>query len=586
MPFDGILANNIVKEFNNLLAGGRINKIYQINNDSVVFSIRSKGENFALFASCKAQAARIHLTDKQFENPLNPPIFCILLRKHLMGGRIKGFFTEGFERIITMEVEAVDELGDRDIKKLVFEIMGKHSNIVLLNKDDKIIDAIKHIDFAVNRVREILPARVYVFPPAQNKLNPENSDTFDIILNEAIGSERKISSFLLDKLQGFSPALCREICVRAKVDEDKPASLLSHVELTQIIREIKLLLEELNTKGPIPSIAFDFDRKKVIDFHCTGLSQYGPNKHYDRISDAIDTFYTLKDSWISNNQQAQNLLKLVEKLLGKSTKRLAINIETYEVNKDYDNFRLYGELITANIHSLKKGMDKATLVNYYSETGDMVEIPLDINKSPQQNAQSYYKKYSKAKTAYSYAEKQIEIIKTEISYLESIIFAIETAQNPEQLNEIRLELYEQGYLNQPHNKKARNKTSKIKTVPISPLKLNSGDGFEIMIGRNNKENDKLTFKVARNEDIWLHIKNFPGSHVVIKTEGKSVPDSTLLEAAQYTAWFSKARSSSKVEVDYTFVRHVKKPSGAKPGMVIYTNYNTILVEPKEPVESK
>jgi len=581
MPFDGILVNNIAKEFNKLLAGGRISKIYQINKDSVILHIRAKGENFALFASCNAQAARIHLTDKQFESPAAPPVFCILLRKHLLGGIIKGFFTNGFERIITMEVEAVDELGDKETKKLVFEIMGKHSNIILLNKDDKIIDAIKHVDFTLNRVREILPARVYVLPPSQDKLNPEMNSTFELILNEASTSSRKISSFLLSRLQGFSPVLCREICVRAGVDEDKPVSGLTRDELNLIIREIQKLLEDLGTKGPRPSVAFDFDGKKAVDFHCTALNQYSTNKHYNRISDAVDAFYTLKSNWLFTNQQTQNLLKFVEKLLDKSTKRLEINLKTYEENKDYDMLRLYGELITANIYSLKKGMDKANLVNYYSETGDIIEIPLDENKSPQENAQLYYKKYNKAKTAFSYAEKEIKKIKAEISYLESVMFAIEAAQKPEQINEIRLELYEQGYLSQLHNKKSR-KNEKIRSVHIAPLKVISGDGFEILIGQNNKQNDKLTMKIARSDDIWLHIKNFTGSHVVIRTEGKDVPESTLLEAAGYAAWFSKARFAPKAEVDYTFVKHVKKPSGAKPGMVVYTNYKTILTEPREP----
>jgi len=580
MPFDGILVNNIAREFNNLLLGGRINKIYQVNKDSIVLHIRAQGENHALFASCNAQAPRIHLTHKHFENPASPPLFCILLRKHLLGGIIKGFSTNGFERIITMEVEAVDELGDRETKKLVFEIMGKHSNIILLNKDDKIIDAIKHVDFTVNRVREILPARVYVLPPSQDKLNPEAASTFDIIAEEASKSSRKISSFLLDRLQGFSPVLCREICVRAGIDEDKPACGLSQAEVNQVIREIKSLMNDLSG-GPAPCVAFDSDGKKAIDFHCTVLSQYSTNKCYDRISDAVDDYYTLKNSWLLTSQQAQNLLKIVEKLLDKSTKRLEINLRTYEENKDYEKFRLYGELITSNIYSLKKGMDKATLVNYYSETGDIVEIPLDKNKSPQENAQLYFKKYNKAKTASSYAEKEIEKNRAEISYLESVMFSIETARKHEQLDEIRLELYEQGYLSQTNNKKSRG-NERIRIVPIAPLKTVSGDSFEILIGQNNKQNDKLTFKMARSSDIWLHIKNFSGSHVVIRTEGRDVPDSTLLEAAQYAAWYSKARFAPKVEVDYTLVKHVKKPPEAKPGMVIYTNYKTILVEPREP----
>lgn len=578
MPFDGVLAYNMVKELNTLLAGGRINKIYQMNKDSVLLHIRAKGNNYSLFLSCNASAARIHITDKQFENPDTPPVFCMLLRKHLSGGIISSFSTEGFERIITMEVGVTDELGDRNTKKLVIEVMGRHSNIILLTKDNKIIDSIKHVDFSVNRVREILPARTYILPPTQDKLQPDDPSTYNYLINEAPVSERKISSFLLDKLQGFSPVLCREVCFRAGIDDDRPANSLTSKELHNLIHVLENMMEQLNNSQTAPSIVFDESTNKVIDFHCIKLKQYRTIQSYNSISQAIDTFYTLKNSKEFYNQRAFNMLKLVEKHLEKVEKRLGINLRTYEENKNFDDYRLYGELITANIYSLKKGMDSATLVNYYSKTGDMIDIPLDIYKSPQENAQLYFKKYNKSRTAYAYAKKEIGILKSEISYLESVIFAIESAQTPEQLNQIRTELYEQGYLNQP-----RKKNRKAKATPVLPLKIQSEDGFEILIGRNNKENDKLTLKIARKDDIWLHIKNFPGSHVVIRTEGREVPDSTLAEAAQYAAWFSKARTAPKTEIDYTLVRNVKKPSGSKPGMVIYVDYKTILVEPREPI---
>jgi predicted ribosome quality control (RQC) complex YloA/Tae2 family protein len=343
------------------------------------------------------------------------------------------------------------------------------------------------------------------------------------------------------------------------------------------------LMNELESNGPQPAIVFESGENKAIDFHCINLTQYRSSKCYDNISSAVDTFFTMKNSKEFNSQRANDLQKIVGKQLEKCEKRLAINLQTYEENNNYEDLKLFGELITANIYSLSKGMDKAEVVNYYTENGDTVIIPLSSNKTPQQNAQAYFKKYNKARTAYQYAEKEIEVLKTEIAYLESVVFAIEASGNSEQLAEIRLELHEQGYLKSAAGKGGKSgKNRKIQPVQALPLKLNSKDGYEILIGRNNKENDKLTLKTARHEDVWFHIKNFPGSHVVIRTEGRDVPDSTLVEAAQYAAWFSKARSAPKVEVDYTFVRNVKKPSGAKPGMVIYVNYSTISVAPKEP----
>ncbi|MCX7773002.1 MAG: NFACT family protein [Clostridia bacterium] len=575
MPFDGIFTKTMAQELNALLSGGRIGKIYQMDKDSIVLQIRANGENYRLLVSSNAAAARIHLTDKQYENPDTPPVFCMLLRKHLSGGIVKGFSTNGFERILTMEAEVTDELGDRSNKKLVVEIMGRHSNILLLNRSDKIIDVIKHVDVEVNRVRELLPARTYILPPAQDKLNPASGQALELIMAEAPSNGRKIESFLLDRLQGFSPVLCREACIRAGLREGIPASELTHAELSKLAKVLKDMMASLHE--PSPCVVFDKSSEKVIDFHCVPLKQYDSFKRYDLLSQAIDAYYTAKVGREFVNQRANELHKLVGKQLERCEKRLSINLQTYEENKDFEKLRLFGELITANIYALTKGMEEAEVVNYYSEEGDMVRIPLNKDKSPQDNAQNYFKRYNKSRTAFHYAEKEVETLKAEVSYLESVQFAIENAEGNDQLTEIRTELHEQGYI------KASGKGKKIQPVQALPLKAVSQDGFEILIGRNNKQNEKLTLKIARHEDIWLHIKNFSGSHVVIRTEGKEVPDSTLLEAAQYAAWFSKARSAPKVEVDYTTIRNVKKPSGSKPGMVIYVNYFTVLVAPKAPL---
>lgn len=578
MPFDGILTNKIAQELNLTLLGGRIGKIHQIGRDAIVIQIRAAGENHRLLLSCNASSARIHLTDRQFENPATPPVFCMLLRKYFSGGIIKSILTSGFERIITIEAEVTDDLGDRSMKRLVIEIMGRHSNIIILNKDNFIIDAMKHVDSEVNRVRELLPARAYALPPAQDKLDPASGDTLDKLIKAAPQCGRKVESFLLDRLKGFSPVLCREICFRAEIDESIPANELTFHELLRLTESLKSMMDELSKAETSPNLIYDDNTGKPIDFHCIRLHQYSSYKTFDTISKAAEEFFALKNSKEFNTQKTKNLLNKVSKLLEKSEKRLAINLQTYEENKNYDDLRLSGELLTANIYALSKGMEKASVVNYYSENSEVMDIPLDKDKTPQQNAQAYFKKYNKARAAFLYAQNEIDVLKGEISYLESVLFAIESSEDSEQLSEISMELMEQGYT-KPVNKKGR----KSPPIKVLPERIISKDGFEILIGHNNKQNDKLTLKLARHEDIWLHIKNFAGSHVVIKTDGKEVPDTTLLEAAEYAAYFSQARSSTKAEVDYTFIRNVKKPSGAKPGMVIYVNYHTVNVTPKKPV---
>lgn len=577
MPFDGILTHFMAKELTEILGGGRIGKIYQLGKDTVTMQIRANGENYRLLVSSNAASPRIHLTAKQYENPETPPVFCMLLRKHLSGALIRRIYTQGFERIVVMEADATDELGDRSIKKLIVEIMGRHSNIMLLNRDDKIIDAIKHVDSDINRVRELLPARAYVSPPAQDKLDPTREDSITVLRSKARESGRKIESFLLDMLQGFSPVLCREVCQRARIDEIKPAQDLSDTELTRLSDALVNMMYSLTSEGPSPMIVIEEPSGKYIDFHTVALTQYPSRKRFDTISEAVDAFYQARRNSETSSQRTSELVKAVGKHIEKCEKRLTINVQHFEENRDYERFRLYGELITSNIYALEKGMDKARLLNYYSDSEEYADIPLDKDKNPQGNAQYYFKRYNKARSAFNYSRGQIETLKSELSYLESVMFAVENAEDNNQFQDIRQELYEQDYLRTPPSKGKR--AAEIKSTF---LKVISSDGFEISIGRNNKQNDKLTLKTARHEDLWFHIKNFPGSHVIVKTEAREVPDKTLLEAAGYAAWFSKARSAPKVEVDYTHIRNVKKPSGAKPGMVIYVNYTTIMATPKAP----
>jgi predicted ribosome quality control (RQC) complex YloA/Tae2 family protein len=577
MPFDGILTHFMAAELHGTLSGGRIGKIWQLGRDTIIMQVRAGGENYRLLASCNAASPRIHLTEKQYENPENPPVFCMLLRKHLSGAIIRGFRTNGFERVIIMEAESTDELGDRSAIRLVVEIMGRHSNIILLNRNNVIIDAIRHVDSDVNRVRELLPARPYISPPAQDKLDPSTEETLTEIRERAAGSSRKIEGLLLDTLQGFSPVLCRELCARAGIDEARSAGGLSGDEIDRLTHELGDMMSGLMKGGIRPAIVTAGQSGNYLDFHAVELIQYPASVSFETLSQAVDAFYHEHGKKEINSQRTMELVKSLGKQIEKCEKRLEAVVRSYEENKDYERFCLFGELITSNIYAISKGMDKARLLNYYSDAGEYVEIELDRDKNPQDNAQRYFKRYYKARSAFGYARDQMEALKAELAYLESVMFAVENSDDNNQLQDIRLELFEQGYLRVPPLRGKR--AAEMKS---SPMRLMSSDGFEILIGRNNKQNDRLTLKSSRHEDLWFHTKNFPGSHVVVRAEGRDIPESTILEAAGYAAWFSKARSAPKVEVDYTHIRNVKKPAGARPGMVIYVNYSTVMVAPKAP----
>ncbi len=573
MPFDGIVTKAVADELNQTIAGGRINKIYQPERDTLLLHIRAGNQNVKLLLCSNANSARVHLTDMNYENPSSPPMFCMLLRKHLSGGKITGVDFHDYERVLDLNVEAVDELGDRNIKKLVIEIMGRHSNIILLNSGGKIIDAIKHVDQDINRVREIMPARTYSPPPSQNKTSPAKLDV-DTFIRTTLKKERALAKILLSEILGFSPTLCREICHRSGIDPDIPAQSLDSSCLTKLSNTIQYLIHSWMKGNYSPCIVYDRDLGKPLDFHAINLTQYGSYETCSSISEAIDSFYKAREMKKHIRNKSSNLIRIVKQNIERCEKKIQIHIQTREENACLENYRLFGELITANIHHLHEGMQRCSLLNYYEPEETYVEIPLDENRSPQKNAQWYFKKYTKAKTAIANAKKQLKLSRRELEYLENVLFSLEEAESVESIEEIREELRTQGYIRKM-NKKKRYAT------PSTPLSFVSGEGYSIWVGRNNFQNDELTLKFAKPGDMWLHTKNIPGSHVIARIP-EPIPDKTLLEAAGLAAWFSKARNASRVEVDYTRVKHVKKPSGAKPGMVIYFHYNTVIVDPKKP----
>ena len=589
MPFDGIVAHAVAEDLNRLLVGGRIGKIQQPNRETVYAQVRAGGENHRLLLSCAGHEARVQLTrSDERDFPATPPMFCMLLRKHLSGGILRRIYCPERERVVILEVETEDELGDRSLKKLVVEVMGRHSNLILLNRDDVILDAARHVDAEISRVREVLPARHYEAPPAQDKRDPLAPDTAVLVAAQLATTDKKLSSALLESIRGFSPILCREVCHLAQVDEDRSTASLRPEERERVAQVLGALRQRILAQDFSPCTITDPQTGRATDFHALPLSAAGAPTLHASLGDAMDAFFGARDRRARLANRRAELAKTVNNNLSKVQKRLTQQLATLSENKDFDRMRHFGELLTGNIHALQEGMETADVVDWLSETGATVRIPLDPNLSPQRNAQRYFRRYQKAKSACRYAESQLAGLRAEADYLESLLFSIENAVSPADFDEIREEMRSQGYLKAPVRKPGKGGRPKPAAKggnppPAEPLEIMSQDGFPILIGRNNRQNDRLTLKLARAEDLWFHIKHFSGSHVVVRTAGNPVPPSTIEEAAAYAAWYSKARNSTKAEVDYTAIRHVKKPSGGKPGMVIYVQYQTVVIAPREPV---
>lgn len=576
MPFDGIVVKSIVEELNEKLKGGRIDKIFQPEKDEIILQVRSIGRNFKLILSANASYPRIHLTDITKDNPVNPPLFCMVLRKHLSGGKILDIGFHDFERIIHLDIESINELGDISIKKLIIEIMGRHSNIILVNDENKIIDAIKHVDSEVSSVREVMPARPYILPPAQDKTSPADIDVQSLLENRFKSCNTSTEKFLLNSIKGFSPLLCREICHLAGIDGKKPIGDLSDQSVSSLANVLENIIRKINTSDFEPCIAFEDEKfENPVDFHCLRLHQYKYVKTLPSISAVLDEFYSVKDAYERLSQKKSALVKILQTNIERCKRKISLQQEKLREVADREKLKLYGELITANIYSIPRNAKSVSLLNYYSDKGEYINIPLDENLSPQENAQKYFKQYAKAKKAYASTSVQLEESIKELEYLESVLQLLDNCTTVQDISEIKQELAEQGYISI-----SKKTGTKKQDMPSRPLRCMSSDGYYIYIGKNNKQNDMLTLKTAQANDIWLHTKNIPGSHVIIKKHTKEdVPSSTLLEAAMLAAYHSKARMSSNVPVDYTTAKNVRKPAGAKPGMVIYENYKTIIVTP-------
>lgn len=584
MALDGLVIHSIVDELHKKLLGGKIDKVYQPENDEVVLHIRNNKENFKLVLSCSASNPRVYLaSDYKKENPINAPMFCMLFRKYIQGGNIVNVSQVDFERIIKISVESFDELKEKTTKDIIIEIMGRHSNIILTHSsNNKIIDSAKRIPPSVSRVRQILPGQTYVLPPKQDKLNPITDISLNSFVDTLSSFDGPIFKAIYSKFLGISPVIAKEICFRANIDENLLVSEISSDDISKIYKEFHNLFKHIKDNIYNPCMVIDTSIDKVLDFSCINLSLFSNLSiiNDDSISKILENYYATKDIKDRIHQRSSDLRKSISIKLDRLYNKLNKQEKELIESENADIYKIKGELITSYIYMIEKGMESVDVANFYDSEYKNIKISLNTNFTPSENAQKYFKKYNKLKTAKKEITSQMEITKEEIDYLENIMLSIENCENLAELMDIREELGKVGYLRSKNNSK---KETKLTTKPHEFV---SSNGFKILVGKNNKQNDHLTLKVASNEDIWMHTKNIPGSHVIIKTEGKEVPDETIFEGAMLAAFFSKSKMSSQVPVDYTKKKNVKKPNGAKPGMVIYDTNNTIYVTPTEELVAK
>lgn len=581
MALDGVYLSLIKKELEPVLIGSRVDKIHQPSRDSIVIALRTQGFGTKkLLFSSSAGTARVHFTEREPENPQVPPMFCMLLRKHLSSAKLVAIRQDGFERILFFDFEATDEFGDRVTLTLASEIMGRCSNILLIGRDGRIIDAIKRVSEDMSRVRRILPGVQYSLPPKDDRLSITAFD--ETALSERLAVQKcDLSKALIRCFEGISPIFAREAAFFALRGGERSSEDLSNDEKTRLVYYLRDVAKKLESGENVCCLLRDRDGF-MRDFCFTKINQYGNlmlEREFDSPSKLLDCFYSERDVLAQTKQRADDLFKLIISLSERIRRRVSAQKLELAECQNRDEFRVKGDLIMSNLYRIEKGMTSVRLENFYDENCSEVDISLDPRLTPSQNAQKYYSEYRKADTADKMLRGLIASGEQEEKYIDSVFDALSRASTESELAEIRSELAAEGYV-----KAQRGKQKQPKALP--PIEYLSSDGFRILAGRNNRQNDLLTLKLADRSDIWLHVKNITGSHVVILCEGAEPPEETLSEAALIAAFNSSARNGSTVPVDYTQVKYVKKPSGAKPGMVIYTNQKTLYVTPdSDAVES-
>lgn len=583
MAFDAIVVNSLARELNEMLEGTKIDKVYQPEKDEVCLKIRSGKDNYKLVLSASPSHPRVYIADNyEKQNPKKAPVFCMTLRKHIQSGVIAGVVQVGFERIIRIAIDSYDELREKTRKYLYVEIMGKHSNIILVHDtENRILDSIKRVPPSVSRLRQILPGMAYELPPVQDKINPMANIDRQELIDRIRSCDMQIFKAIYSNILGLSPTVAREICYRLDIDKSMSSLEIGDGEIDRIIKEINLMFGKLELGQAYPNMIIDQKRDKIVEFSSIKLNQYEDltEINFDRVSQAIESYYISKDIKDRINQRASAMKKSLQIKLDRVNNKIKKQNQELLESEKADDYRVKGELLTSYIYMVQKGMEEVELDNFY-DNNSKIRVSLNKNLTPSENAQKYFKKYNKLKNASEEISKQIKINLEESEYLENSLLAIENCDNDKDLKEIREELIREGYI----------KSYRMPKKDIKPntqyLKYMSSGGNLIMVGKNNKQNDYLTLRLADNEDLWFHTKNIPGSHVVLKCAGKKVLDEEILEAATLAAYYSKAKMSANVPVDYTIKKHVKKPSGAKPGMVIYETNKTAYVTPSDEAKAK
>lgn len=575
MALDAVAVKAVVSELQ-CLVGGRVDKVHQPERDEIVISVRMYDSSYKLVISASSNNPRLHLTQHSKKNPKTAPLFCMLLRKHIGSGKIIAVEQIGFERIVRIDIESYDELGECTVKHLYAEIMGRYSNIILTFADGKVVDSVKRVDSTISSVREILPGGMYELPPVQDKIPLTEWDSNSVIESP---TPMRADKLLLSAISGISPLTAREIIYTVFGEADVHSERLNTNKTAMLKIEIQKLAQKVLDNEFSPCIIEDVSSGKLLEFSATDIKQYetlAKVRKYDSMSSVLDNFYYKRDMHDRMRQKTADLTKLLNNHTERISKKISILERTLSDAENMEDYRIYADLIMANAYAIDEGQKSAEVINYFDENMGTIKINLDPSLSPAQNSQRYYKKYNKAKTALKEAAKQLEISKNELEYIQSTLALLERADRIEDVNAMRAELSREGYL--------KSKTAgakKQKKEESKPMHFISSDGFDIYVGRNNTQNDYLTLKLANASDLWFHTKDIHGSHTVIKLGiDKEVPKNTVIEAAQLAAYYSKGRESSQVPVDYTTIKNVKKPNGAKPGMVIYDSYNTVYVTPK------
>lgn len=571
MAFDGITIANIVKEFQETIVGGKINKIAQPEPDELLITIKNNKTQYRLLISASASLPLIYFTDKNKTSPLTAPNFCMLLRKHIGSGRIAAVTQPDMERAIEFRIEHLNELGDPCFKILVVEIMGKHSNIIFLNEERMILDSIKHVSCNVSSVREVLPGRNYFLPKTQDKYNPltvSENTFFDTVYPKPV----PVAKALYTSLTGISPCIAEEICFRASIDGSASCQSLTQPAKEHLYHTFARVMEEVSHGEFEPNIVYNEDGEPV-EYGGIALTKYQgfSVKSFDSMSRVLEQYYAEKDAITRIRQKSSDLRRIVQTALERNRKKFDLQAKQMKDTKKMEKYKVYGELINTYGYNLESGCKSFKALNYY--TNEEITIPLDPTMTPQENAKKYFDKYNKLKRTAQALEEQLQDTETEILHLESISTALDIAILESDLAQIKEELQEYGYIKKHY-------TGKKKALAKSkPLHYLSSDGYDIYVGKNNYQNEELTFKFATGNDWWFHAKKMAGSHVIVKSRNEELPDRTFEEAGKLAAYYSSGRTAPKVEIDYIQKKHVKKPNGSKPGFVVYyTNYS-LMIEP-------